>query len=148
MRRIIFFSTLILAYFSQGCSDIHNTPSAIVLKHYESRQNGDMVMLQSTMTREGYFNLLHHHVPGLKGEGKVFAYDQAHYATDPASLRRLESRLSEYFRSLPETSIELISEKALDERTREIYMKENGIEKKAVLTDIDSQWKISRFSGE
>jgi hypothetical protein len=100
------------------------------------------------MTREAYLVLVGRHIANLNGEGKVFAYDKAHYVTDPASLGRLEEKLSEYFKNLPKASIRLISEKALDESTREIYMELKGKKETALLIDIDSQWKLSRLPGE
>ena len=148
MYRFIIFVFLSAYYFTFGCSDIHNTPSAIVLKHFESRYNGDIATLQSTMTREAYLTLVSQDISALAGDGKVFEYDKTHYMTDPVSLGRLESKLSEYYKNGSKPTIELISEKALDESSREIYLKLNGKEEMVLLIDIDSQWKISRLPGD
>lgn len=141
-------TSLLLALLGIGCSEIHNTPSAIILKHYQAQEAGDITTLRATMTRDAFLALVEWTLPHLSGEGKVFAYDSTHYASDPVSLRRLEPQLSEYFKRIPRAKIKLISEKAVDESTREIYLELNGKKEVIRLVDIDSHWKIAHLPGE
>lgn len=119
-----------------------------MLKHFESKRHGDIQALQTTMTREAYLLLVSRHINALTGTGKVFEYDKAHYMTDPTSLGRLESKLAEFFKGSSHPTIELISENAVDESSREIYLKLDGKQERVLLIDIDSQWKISRTPGD
>ncbi len=100
------------------------------------------------MTREAYLDLVGKVLNNTKNEGKVFAYDRTHFRTDPVSMRRLEERLTLYFKDTPRPTIKLLSEKAPDEHSREIYLEVNGKMRVIGLVDIDSQWKISRIPGD
>lgn len=102
-------------------------------------------MLKAIMTKESYLTLVTAALENLEDSGRVFAYDKAHFQSDPASLNRLEARLANYFKSLPPPTIILIGEHAVSEHAREIYFKNNGEKKKILLIGIDSQWKISRL---
>ena len=100
------------------------------------------------MTREAYLALVTNNISRLQGEGKVFDYDKAHYLTDPVSLGRLEVKLSDYLKTTSRPSIALISENAIDESSREIYLELNGKRETVLLVDIDSQWRIAHLPGE
>ena len=145
MKQTVFFLTLILAYFTLGCSDLRLTPSGVVLRYHKALQSGDIPELRATMTRDAYLELLAEAIPNLNGSGAVFEHDVIYFKMDMNAQKRLEERLGKYLKALPESTIRLIGENAAGENSREIYLERNGKREKVLLIGVDNQWKISRM---
>ncbi len=133
---------LLAALFFLGCSDVANTPSSTIKSFFDAQAKGDMVAAKGACGKEFYHAWIEANLDAVQDESKMFAFDKAHFKTEPESLKRLESKLAEHLKTKPARLLYMVREAAPEPHVRIVTIQLDDVVYYVSLRETEGFWKI------